>query len=232
MKFRRKSDPQAETADAPEAPESAVPGEGAEAAPSAARTAGPRDVSEVELVEDDPTRVDLGGMLVKGRPGIELRLQVDEASQRVAAVMLVAPEGAVELRPFAAPRNGGIWDDIRRQIAAETARRGGTATEAEGPFGTELRVAMPVQLPDGKTGNQPSRVLGIEGPRWLLRATLLGRPALDPDSDSVLVQALDDVVVVRGAGPMSPGEPLPLVVPANAKPVARPEAGGSAPDAG
>ncbi len=231
MKFRRKSDPQAETAPA-EAAESAAPAEGAEPAAAGERAAGPRDVSEVELVEDDPTRVDLGGMLVKGRPGIELRLQVDEASQRVAAVMLVAPEGAVELRPFAAPRNGGIWDDIRRQIAAETARRGGTATEAEGPFGTELRVAMPVQLPDGKTGNQPSRVLGIEGPRWLLRATLLGRPALDPDSDSVLVRALDDVVVVRGTGPMSPGEPLPLVVPANAKPVARPEAGGSAPDAG
>lgn len=229
MKFRRKSDPQAEAA------ESAAPAEGSPTAPTApadARAAGPRDVSEVELVEGDPTRVDLGGMLVKGRPGVELRLQVDEASQRVAAVMLVGPEGAVELRPFAAPRHGGIWDDIRKQIAAETARRGGTATEAEGPFGTELRVAMPVQLPEGKTANQPSRVLGIEGPRWLLRATLLGRPAIDPDSDSELVKALDDVVVVRGTGPMSPGEPLPLVVPANARPVARPEAGETAPDAG
>lgn len=229
MKFRRKSDPQAEGAEsAAPAEEAATPG----TTPADARAAGPRDVSEVELVEDDPTRVDLGGLLVKGRPGVELRLQVDEASQRVAAVMLVAPEGAVELRPFAAPRGGGIWDDVRRQIAAETARRGGTATEAEGPFGTELRVAMPVQLPDGKSANQPSRVLGIEGPRWLLRATLLGRPALDPTGDSELVNALDDVVVVRGTGPMSPGEPLPLVVPPNARPVAPSEAAQAAPDAG
>ncbi len=137
--------------------------------------------------------------------------------------MLTNNEGAVELRPFAAPRGGGIWEDIRKQIAAETARRGGTATEADGPYGTELRVVMPAKTPDGQPATQPSRVLGIEGPRWLLRATLLGRPAVEPDPDGELESALRDVVVVRGTGPMAPREPLPLVMPSNAKPVSRPE---------
>jgi hypothetical protein len=187
------------------------------------RPAGPWDVSEVDLDEADPQRADLGGLLVKGRPGLELRLQVDEKSQQVVAVLLVGSEGALELRPFAAPRNGGIWGDVRKKIAAETARRGGTATEKDGEFGTELHVAMPAKTSEGEPATQPSRVLGIEGPRWLLRATLLGRPALQPDPAHELEQALRDVVVVRGSAPMAPGEPLPLVMPANARP-----AGGAA----
>lgn len=232
MKFRRNKSEQAELAPASDEVEASAPadaeaasaGDAPEAAPQAAtgtgeRAAGPWDSSEVELDEDDPTVVDLGGLVVKGRPGLELRLQVDEASQQIAAVLLVGPDGAVELRPFAAPRNGDIWSDVRRQIAAETARRGGTATEADGPYGTELRVAMPATTPDGQAATQPSRVIGIAGPRWLLRATFLGRPAVSPQADGELETALSDVVVVRGSAPMAPGEPLPLVMPTNARPV-------------
>jgi hypothetical protein len=226
VKFRRKNSEQAEAqaadpVESPESPEQAdpsTPGDPGATSASAGRGGGPFDVSEVELDEEDQARVDLGGLIVKGRPGIELRLQVDEASQQVAAVLLVAEEGALELRPFAAPRNGDIWGDVRKQIAAETARRGGTATEAEGSYGTELRVMMPVKTPEGKAATQPSRVLGIAGPRWLLRATLLGRPAVEPDEQGALESALRDVVVVRGGSPMAPGEPLPLVMPSNARP--------------
>lgn len=210
MKFRRKNtEPTEETAEqTAEAPSG-----------SAARSSGPWDASEVDLDDPDRNRVDLGGLVVTGHPGLELRLQVDEKTQQVAAVLLVGHEGALELRPFAAPRNGGIWDDVRKKIAAETARRGGTATEKDGEFGTELHVLMPAQTPDGKPATQPSRVLGIEGPRWLLRATLLGRPALQPDPTHELEQAMREVVVVRGTAPMAPGEPLPLVMPGNARPV-------------
>lgn len=235
MKFRRqKSDPAPTPAEAEqtgddraseEVTDEQAAGQAAEARQSAGQSAdayrahGPWDADEVDLEEENPQRVDLGGLLVTGRPGLDVRLQVDENTQSVIAVMLVAQDGAMELRPFAAPRNGRIWDDIRRQIAAETARRGGTATEAEGAYGPELRVVMPVTLPDGKTATQPSRVLGITGPRWVLRATFLGRPALNPDHEGVLESALRDVVVVRGTEAMAPGDPLPLVVPSNARPV-------------
>lgn len=222
MKFRRKNAVQADPAETehePQAEQDAPAGP----QPASGRRIGPWDASEVELVEDDPERVDLGGLVVKGAPGLELRLQVDEASQQVAAVLIVGEEGAAELRPFAAPRNGGIWDDVRREIAAETARRGGTATEAEGDYGKELHVMMPVQTPDGQAATQPSRVLGIEGPRWLLRATFLGRPAVEPRPDGDIETAVRDVVVVRGSGPMAPGEPLPLIMPGNARPVSGPD---------
>lgn len=233
MKFRRNK---AESADAAaEQPAQAAGPEDAtaETPEASARANGPWDSAEVETGADEagdgsseeapaPARVDLGGLIVTGRPGVELRLQVDEASQQIAAVLMVAQDGALELRPFAAPRNSDIWADIRTRIAAETTRRGGTATEDDGPFGKELRVVMPVTTPDGKPASQPSRVLGISGPRWLLRATYLGKPATEPDPDGVLEAALRDVVVVRGREAMAPGDPLPLAMPANAQPVQPP----------
>lgn len=226
MKFRRNKADEASTPDAGtpadgthEPTTGAVPGDGP--GDRNFRSQGPWDLAEVTVDEQDATRINLGGLIVTGRPGIELRLQVDEKSQAVAAVLLTGPEGAVELRPFAAPRNGEIWDDIRRQIAAETARRGGTATEADGAYGKELRVVMPVTTPDGKSATQPSRVMGIAGPRWLLRATFLGRPAMHPDHAGEIESALRDVIVVRGNEPMAPGDPLPLVMPSNATPAKR-----------
>ena len=213
MKFRR-NNPEP-TKDA----EENAPVEPVEAGEENPRAEGPWDSSEVELGDEETPRVDLGGLIITGRPGVELRLQVDEASQRIVAVLIVGEEGAVELRPFAASRNSDIWDDIRGQIAAETTRLGGTVTEVDGPYGKELQVLMTVTDANGNTGVQPSRVLGISGPRWFLRATLLGKPAVEPDHDGVIESALRDVVVVRGSAAMAPGDPLPLVLPAGAKPL-------------
>ena len=94
---------------------------------------------------------------------------------------------------------------------------GGTATETDGPYGPAVDVSVMVQLPDGTHAQQPSRVLGIPGPRWLLRATLFGRPAFEYDEKGDLEQALRDVVVVRGSGPVPPGDALPLMLPPSAR---------------
>ena len=69
---------------------------------------------------------------------------------------------------------------------------------------------------------QTSTVHGIAGPRWLLRVSTFGRPAVDYQEDGLLEQVLRDVVVVRGTEPRSPGEALPLVLPAGARQVPPP----------
>lgn len=181
------------------------------------RADGPWDVSELDIPEDDESRLDLGSLLLTPPETLDVQLQVDEASGQVAAVIMAGEEGAVELRAFAAPRNGDIWDDVRRQVAGEVARLGGTATEVDGPWGSELRVALTVELPDGQHAPQTSRVIGIPGPRWLLRATMFGRPAVDYDPEGDVERALRDVVVVRGGTPIPPGDPLPLTIPPTAQ---------------
>jgi hypothetical protein len=185
--------------------------------PAGPRANGPWDASEVRLDEDDESRVDLGSLLLTPREGLDLQLQVDEASGQVMAVILAGETGAVELRAFAAPRNGDIWDDVRRQVSAEVARMGGTATEVEGAYGTEVQVSLTVAREDGQSVQQHSKVVGIPGPRWLLRATLFGRPAVEHHEDGDVETALRDIVVVRGGTPVPPGDPLPLTMPPNAQ---------------
>jgi hypothetical protein len=194
--------------------------DGAEARPvPRPRPDGPWDASEIELDEDREDLVDMGGLVIPAPTDLELQMQVDETSGAIVAVLLANLDGAVELRPFAAPRHGDIWEDTRRGIAAEVSQQGGTATEGEGPWGKELRVKMTVQTPDGSTVQQPSRVVGIAGPRWMLRATFFGKPALEPDPAGPLETALRSVVVVRGSEAMPPGDALPLHLPPNAQPV-------------
>ena len=176
---------------------------------------GPFDISEVDVEEREC--VDLGSLLVTPVEPMELQLQVDEESGQVMAVVLVAEEGALELRAFAASRGGGAWDELRPRIAAEMARMGGTTDEQEGTFGTELMCMVPMQTPEGEPATQPSRIAGHEGPAWLLRSTLMGRAALDKDLAGPWEETIRQVVVRRGRQAMPPGAPLPLSLPPEAR---------------
>ena len=212
MKFRR-----SKPGDAGETPETeSTDSEPTESADP--RSNGPFDRSEVEIDEDAEDVIDLGSLLMRATPGVELQMQVDEPSGQVIAVLVVGADGAMELRPFAAPRGGDIWADVRKSIAAEVTQSGGTATPANGLYGPELHLVLNVKDADGRTTQQQSRVVGIVGPRWLLRVTFYGRPAVQPDPDAPVEAALRNVIVVRGTGPMPPGDALPMTLPPNATP--------------
>ena len=176
---------------------------------------GPWDVDDV--VDDGIDRVDLGSLLVAPTEGTELRLQVDEQTGEVQSAMLAGDDGAIELRAFAAPRGGDLWSEVRPQIAADVSQHGGTATEREGRWGVELVCQMQVVMPDGSQAMQPSRIVGVNGPRWLLRATFLGLPAVQPDDAEVWEDALAAVVVHRGSHAMPVGDALPLTLPDDAQ---------------
>jgi hypothetical protein len=179
---------------------------------------GPFDAGDVEDL-DEREGIDLGSLVITPAGPLEMRLQVDEDSGEVIAAVLVDEQGALELRAFAASRGGGSWDALRPQIAAETARMGGTATEEDGTFGTELVCVVPMQLPDGQPGSQVSRISGHEGPNWLLRATLMGQPAAEPGTAEAWHETIRSVVVRRGREAMPPGAPLRLTLPPDARQV-------------
>lgn len=185
--------------------------EASETSPADLRAQGPWDSSEKD-VSEDPDYLDFGSLLIRGRTGLNLQLPVDDDEGTIGSVVLLAEESGLELRAFANARSGGLWDDVRAELQVEAERLGGECEQVGGPFGAELHVQVPVTLPDGQVGFQPSRVVGIEGPRWMLRATFLGREAWEPGTDDLLLQALRDVVVVRGDEPRAPRDPLLLSI--------------------
>jgi hypothetical protein len=178
--------------------------------PGSERADGPWDVSEVE---SSAAYVDLGGLWLPGRDGMELRLEVEEDSGRVIAATVQLGNSAVQLQAFAAPRTMGIWEEIRREIASSVTRQGGTADEVPGPFGRELLARVPSRTPDGRTAHQPARFVGIDGPRWFLRAVFHGEAAYQDEPAAELESLVREVVVVRGADAMAPRELLTLKLP-------------------
>jgi hypothetical protein len=82
---------------------------------------GPWDASEVE----DPAaggRIDLGALWIPGHPGLEVRVEADQATGVLLSVTMVVGEGALQLQPFAAPRSEGIWDEVRVELRAGITR--------------------------------------------------------------------------------------------------------------
>ena len=178
------------------------------------RSGGPFDESESDLADQDLTRLDLGSLLIPGLPGIGVQVEADPNTQEVRAVTGVGDEAAVQLQAFAAPRSEGLWDEIRAEMLAELAETAGAkVTESVGSFGPEVRGMLPARTPEGKQVTQPVRFVGIDGPRWFLRAVFLGRAAVEPDPDDALHQLVRQTIVVRGGSAMAPRDPLPLTLP-------------------
>ena len=169
-RFRRR-DRNAEALDTDATEDETVEAYDDDGEPSAAppaRPSGPWDVSDV----DDPAatgRVNMGGMWIPMAEGLEVRIEADQESGHVLAVTLVLDDGALQLQPFAAPRHEGIWDEVRAEIRTGITRDGGTSDEVEGPLGTGAAHQVPVRAQDGKSGVEPARFLGADGPRWFLR---------------------------------------------------------------
>ncbi|HQZ10303.1 DUF3710 domain-containing protein [Ornithinibacter sp.] len=178
------------------------------------RSEGPFDASEVD---GRGGRVDLGALWMQGVPGMELRLEVDQNTQQVNAAMAVIGDSALQVQAFAAPRSGGLWDEIRAELVTAIEAQGGTAEERVGPLGTELRTRMPSRGENGRTVFAPATFLGVDGPRWFLRGVLSGRAAIDDDAAAPLLEVLRAAVVVRGTEPMAPRELLPLALPREAE---------------
>jgi hypothetical protein len=59
----------------------------------------------------------------------------------------------------------------------------------------------------------PVRFIGVDGPRWFLRAMLVGVVATEDAKAEPYLRALREVVVVRGNDPLPVREPVELRLP-------------------
>lgn len=185
-------------------------------APADRETEGPLDEAEANSVRP---YIDLGGVKILPREGLNLRLEVEESTKRIVAVGLDYAGSTLQVQPFAAPRSTGLWNETRVQIQEQIAKQGGTATERDGVFGPELIAEVPVvQGADGAAGMRIARFVGVDGPRWFLRGVIAGEGATDPDAAAKVEDLFRSIVVVRGSSPMPPRDLIPLKMPASAAP--------------
>ncbi|KQV24951.1 MULTISPECIES: DUF3710 domain-containing protein [unclassified Microcella] len=184
----------------------------AKSAPEDRPTAGPLDESEANAVRP---YVDLGGVKIVPRPELQLRLEVEEGSQRVIAVGIDFAGSTLQVQPFAAPRSSGLWHEVRAQIIEQIQKQGGETTEREGPFGPEILARIPV-VGDAGGSTRIARFIGVDGPRWFLRGVVAGQGAVDAAAAEQIDDVFRSIVVVRGSTPMPPRDLIPLHVPAGA----------------
>ena len=203
----------AETAGAWEGPEA-----GDEAQPpgrEAGELSGPWDANEDVPAQE---RVDFGSLLVPAGEGCEIQVTVME--DQAAWVTVVHGNSGLQLQAFAAPRSGGLWDEVRHEIAAEVARTGGESHESDGPFGVELkaRIAPAEPVHGARRGAlEQVRLLGVDGPRWFLRGLINGPAARHEEPARPLERVFAGIVVVRGDHAVPPKEMLEIRLPEQAQ---------------
>lgn len=178
-----------------------------EASTDSGRPDGPWD--ETEDYPELP-RVDLGSLRIPQHEKIRIQVQADPTSGAVSQLTLLIEGSAVQIQPYAAPRSGGMWNDIRQQIISSINASGGLVEQQEGHYGTEVRA----QVANAEGKAQPARFCGIDGPRWFVRLVFLGKAARDESAADLLNATVQGMVVVRGNEAMPMGNSLPLRVPA------------------
>lgn len=179
------------------------PGE-PEERPGGRHSTGPYDITEAPR---NVPRLDLGSLQLPAVDGVEVRVQADPDGT-VQQVVLVHEDSALQLGVFAAPRSAGIWDEVRDEIRQSLAAEGARPHEVPGEYGVELRAQVRNQ--DGATD---LRFVGVDGPRWLVRAVFQGPAAADPRAAGPLLDCLHELVVDRGQEAKPVREPLPLRLP-------------------
>ncbi|WP_295831808.1 DUF3710 domain-containing protein [uncultured Microbacterium sp.] len=181
-------------------------------APADRETAGPFDEAEANPVRP---YIDLGGIKILPREGLNLRLEVEEQTKRIVAVGLDYADSTLQVQPFAAPRSSGLWEETREQIRQQVKQQGGRVEERDGPLGPELLAEVPVMAGADGAAKRLARFVGVDGPRWFLRGVVGGAATGDVEAAAAVEDLFRSIVVVRGSSPMPPRDLIPLRMPSS-----------------
>jgi hypothetical protein len=172
---------------------------------------GPFDISELN---EPRTLVDFGSIKLPPAANVELRLEIEEGTNRVVAVAIESMDSTLQLQAFAAPKSEGVWQDVRGQLALSIKEQGGVVEERLGSFGSELLAKLPITDEHGVVqSHRYARFVGVDGPRWFLRGLIGGAAINDPAAASIIEGIFRSTVVDRGNDPIPPRDLLPLAVP-------------------
>ena len=134
----------------------------------------------------------------------ESQVQVEMGEQGPRMLHIVTKVGRITPVAFAAPRKPGQWAESVEEIREGMSRDGLTVTTEPGPWGAEVV---------GKNDNGQVRVIGADGPRWMLRMTLAAPAGMEADLAEMAREIAARTFVYRGEDPILAGNALPVIMP-------------------
>lgn len=179
-----------------------------------AEAAGGRDPSASEPVQAGPfdgaqdpddgsSRLDLGSVRLPVPAGAQLQVEMNRNGP-VRAVHLMTHLGQLTVTAFAAPRSGGLWEEVLGELRGQLRSEGAEVRVQQGEWGREIAAV---------TSEATLRFLGVDGPRWMLRGVAAGSAEEAESLAELLRDVVRGTVVVRGIEPLPVRSPLPLQLP-------------------
>ncbi|QQU25388.1 DUF3710 domain-containing protein [Corynebacterium ulcerans] len=166
--------------------------------------AGHVDIEEFDFSDFSDGTLNLGSLLVPlPRPS---EVQVEMGPEGPKMLHILTEHGRITPVAFAAPSSAGQWRESTKEIAAGMREDGLLVHIEHGPWGREI-----VGSADG--GNGIIRIIGVDGPRWMLRMTLAA-PAESAEQMAELGrEVIARTFVNRGDAPILAGSSLPVALP-------------------
>lgn len=168
---------------------------------------GPFDGDTVNIGEFDFSDFSLG-ILDLGSLRIPLpktsQVQVEMGEQGPKMVHIVTEFGRITPVAFAAPTSAGQWAEASEQIVQGMTADGLTVEIEQGPWGPEV-------VGSGEHGT--IRVIGVEGPRWMVRMTTTAPNGKEDGMRDLAREVTARTFVYRGEDPILAGNSLPVVLP-------------------
>ncbi|WP_080794666.1 DUF3710 domain-containing protein [Corynebacterium pacaense] len=160
------------------------------------------DINDFDLSDFAKGVLDLGSMQIPLPKESEVQVEMGEQGPRM--LHIVTAYGRLTPVAFAAPRSAGQWREATKDIA-EGMRRDGLETRIEqGPWGREVV---------GEAKDRVIRILGVDGPRWMLRMTMISPIDRSDRMTELGREVVARSFVRRGDAPILASSPLPVTIP-------------------
>lgn len=169
---------------------------------------GPFDGDSVDYTTFDysdfaKSGLDLGSIRVPVPHSGEVQVEMGPKGPQM--IHILTPVGRITPVALAAPRSGRQWAENIDEITGGMSRDGLEVEIGQSLWGPEVVGTM-------KAGTM--RVIGVDGPRWMLRMTLAGPTDKADELAELAYGVISRTFVYRGEQPLPAGQSLPVTIPA------------------
>lgn len=160
------------------------------------------DISEFDFSDFSLGILDLGSMRIPLPKNSQVQVEMGEQGPKM--VHIVTEFGRLTPVVFAAPTSAGQWAEASEQIVQGMTTDGLDVDVEQGPWGPEV-------VGSGEHGT--IRVIGVEGPRWMVRMTTTAPNGREEGLRDLAREVTARTFVYRGDDPILAGNSLPVVLP-------------------